>query len=143
MQIAGCDLPVRKNEFFHSNGLLNGMKLVHIINKRKAQRQARARAKTFGTPEKPRLSVFRSNRNLYIQLIDDTQGKTLASVSTKIFAGKDKKNKTEMSKLAGEAIAKKALELHIKNAVFNKGPYKYHGRVMAVCEGARAAGLTL
>jgi large subunit ribosomal protein L18 len=100
------------------------------------------RKKIAGTAQKPRLSVFRSNNALYIQLIDDVTGVTLASASTK---DKDisaqKVTKTEQSKLAGAALAQKAIGLGISAVVFDRGGYLYHGRVKAVAEGAREGGL--
>jgi large subunit ribosomal protein L18 len=102
----------------------------------------RIRKKVAGVAEKPRLSVFRSNNEMYIQLIDDVNGKTIAAASTKekdIVA--QKVNKTEKSKLAGAAVARKAAELGISDVVFDRGGYLYHGRVKAVAEGAREGGL--
>jgi large subunit ribosomal protein L18 len=102
----------------------------------------RIRKKISGTPTKPRLSVFRSNSDIYAQLIDDTNGATIASASSRqkdISA--QKAAKTEKSKLVGEAIAKKATELGIKDVVFDRSGYIYHGRVKAVAEGAREGGL--
>jgi large subunit ribosomal protein L18 len=95
-----------------------------------------------GTPEKPRLSVFRSNTEIYVQLIDDLNGQTLASASSRdkdILAQKG--NKVEKSKMVGEAIAKKSIELGIKNVFFDRGGYLYHGRVKSVADGAREGGL--
>jgi large subunit ribosomal protein L18 len=95
-----------------------------------------------GTAQKPRLSVFRSNADIYVQLIDDLNGQTLAAASSKekdIAAQKG--NKVEKSKLVGEAIAKKALELGIKTVTFDRGGYLYHGRVKSVADGAREGGL--
>ncbi|MFT3981095.1 MAG: 50S ribosomal protein L18 [Ferruginibacter sp.] len=102
----------------------------------------RIRKKVTGTSSKPRLSVFRSNTDIYAQLIDDNSGATIASASSKqkdISA--QKAPKSEKSKLVGEAIAKKATELGIKEVVFDRSGYIYHGRVKAVAEGAREAGL--
>jgi large subunit ribosomal protein L18 len=102
----------------------------------------RIRKKSNGTATKPRLSVFRSNSDIYAQLIDDLQGLTLASASSK---DKDiqaqKGTKTEMSKLVGATIARKATELGIQKCIFDRGGYLYHGRVRAVAEGAREGGL--
>jgi large subunit ribosomal protein L18 len=102
----------------------------------------RIRKKIAGTAEKPRLSVFRSNSDIYIQLIDDNSGKTLVSASTR---DKDiqaqKVTKGEKAKLAGAAAARKALELGITAVVFDRGGYLYHGRVKAVADGAREGGL--
>ena len=95
-----------------------------------------------GTPEKPRLSIFRSNTDVYAQLIDDLNGQTIASASSR---DKDIKaqsgNKVEKSKMVGEAIAKKSIDLGIKNVFFDRGGYLYHGRVKSVADGAREAGL--
>jgi large subunit ribosomal protein L18 len=103
----------------------------------------RIRKKINGSGTKPRLSVFRSNSDIYVQLIDDTQGKTLASASSR---DKDiqaqKANKTAMSKLVGSAIARKATELGIKECIFDRGGNLYHGRVKAVADGAREGGLS-
>jgi large subunit ribosomal protein L18 len=95
-----------------------------------------------GTAQKPRLSVFRSNADIYVQLIDDLNGQTLAAASSKekdIAAQQG--NKVEKSKLVGEAIARKALALGIKNVTFDRGGYLYHGRVKSVADGAREGGL--
>ena len=102
----------------------------------------RIRKKISGSAQKPRLSVFRSNRDIYVQLIDDVNGVTLASVSSRqadIVA--QKANKVETSKLVGSAIALKSGELGIKDVVFERSGYIYHGRVKAVAEGAREGGL--
>ncbi|MFA6097803.1 MAG: 50S ribosomal protein L18 [Candidatus Paceibacterota bacterium] len=109
--------------------------------KRKARirRHNRVRAKVAGTKEVPRLSVFRSNKGFFIQLIDDNEGKTLASVDSKEI--KEAKKKTDAAKEGGKLIAKKAIEKKITKAVFDRGGYKYHGRIKAVAEGAREGGL--
>lgn len=102
----------------------------------------RIRKKVSGVSAKPRLSVFRSNSDIYAQLINDDNGTTLASASSKdkdILA--QKVNKTEKSKLVGSAIARKAAELGLTTVVFDRGGYIYHGRVKAVAEGAREGGL--
>lgn len=112
-----------------------------ILNKIKSRRKQRVRAKIFGTADKPRLSIFKSNRYIYIQLIDDQIGKTIASVSDKSFENKnDKKN---FPVLLGESIAKQAIEKNIKSAVFDRGSYKYHGQIKTIAESARKAGLKL
>lgn len=102
----------------------------------------RIRKKISGSSAKPRLSVFRSNRDIYVQLIDDTNGITIASASSreKDIAAQ-KANKIEAGKLVGEAIAKKSQDLGIKNVIFDRSGYLYHGRVKAIAEGARAGGL--
>ena len=95
-----------------------------------------------GTSQKPRLSVFRSNNEIYVQLIDDRKGETIASASSKdkdILAQNG--TKTEKSKLVGAAIARKAAELGLKEVRFDRGGYLYHGRVKAVADGAREGGL--
>jgi large subunit ribosomal protein L18 len=102
----------------------------------------RVRKKIAGTAQRPRLSVFRSNTDIYVQLIDDDSAKTLASASSRdkdIAAQKG--SKSEKSKLVGGAIARKASELGLKDVVFDRGGYLYHGRVKAVADGAREGGL--
>ena len=102
----------------------------------------RIRAKIAGTAEKPRLSVFRSNRDIYVQLINDDNATTIASASSreKDIAAQ-KANKVEKSKLVGQAIARKAKELGIEAVVFDRGGNLYHGRVKAIADGAREGGL--
>ncbi len=100
------------------------------------------RRKISGTAQKPRLSVFRSNGDIYVQLIDDDASKTLASASSRdkdIVA--QKVPKVEKSKLVGAAIARKATALGLSAVIFDRGGYLYHGRVKAVAEGAREGGL--
>jgi len=108
------------------------------------RRHLRVRKKVFGTPERPRLCVFRSHKHIYAQVIDDTKGHTLAAASdlepglrTQV-AGKPKK---ERAALVGELVARRALEKGITKVVFDRGGYKYHGRVKALAEAARQAGL--
>ena len=100
------------------------------------------RKKISGTGEKPRLSVFRSNTDIYAQLIDDVAGKTLASASSRdkdIAAQKG--TKSDKSKLVGQVIARKAVELGLKKVVFDRSGYLYHGRVKNLADGAREQGL--
>jgi large subunit ribosomal protein L18 len=102
----------------------------------------RIRKKISGSATKPRLSVFRSNMEIYAQLVNDENGTTIAAASSKekdIAA--QKITKVEKSKLVGAAVARKASELGIKDVVFDRGGYIYHGRVKAVAEGAREGGL--
>jgi large subunit ribosomal protein L18 len=102
----------------------------------------RIRHKIAGTAEKPRLAVFRSNTDIYVQLIDDVAGKTLAAASSKdkdISAQKG--TKSEKSKLVGQAIGRKAKDLGFAKVVFDRGGNLYHGRVKNVADGAREAGL--
>jgi large subunit ribosomal protein L18 len=102
------------------------------------------RQKIGGVAAKPRLSIFRSNTDIYAQLIDDVSGATIASASTKDKDIKAQKgNKTEKSKLVGAALARKAVDLGVKEVVFDRGGYLYHGRVKSVADGAREGGLTL
>jgi large subunit ribosomal protein L18 len=102
----------------------------------------RIRKKVSGTASKPRLSVYRSNTDIYAQLIDDENGVTItAANSRQKDISAQKAPKIEKSKLVGSAIARKAVELGIKEVVFDRGGYIYHGRVKAVAEGAREEGL--
>ncbi|HUB61391.1 MAG TPA: 50S ribosomal protein L18 [Puia sp.] len=102
----------------------------------------RVRKKISGTTGRPRLSVFRSNSDIYVQLIDDTTGKTVASASSR---DKDiaalKGTKVEKSKMVGAAIARKASDLGLQDVTFDRSGYLYHGRVKAVADGAREGGL--
>lgn len=115
------------------------------MNNKSSARQKiryRIRKKVSGTSSLPRLSVFRSNADIYAQLIDDTNGVTIASASSRqkdITA--QKSPKIAKSKMVGEAIAKKAVELGMKKVVFDRSGYVYHGRVKAVADGAREGGL--
>ena len=102
----------------------------------------RIRRKISGIGTKPRLSVFRSNTDIYVQLINDDNGTTIAAASSRekdIVA--QKVNKVEKSKLVGAAVARKANDLGIKDVVFDRGGYLYHGRVKALADGAREGGL--
>lgn len=102
----------------------------------------RIRKRVAGTAQKPRMSVFRSNAEIYVQLIDDTNGVTLASASSrdKDIAAQ-KITRIEKSKLVGAALARKATELGVKEVVFDRGGNLYHGRVKSVADGAREGGL--
>jgi large subunit ribosomal protein L18 len=102
----------------------------------------RIRKKVNGNADKPRLSVFRSNMEIYAQIVNDENGTTITGASSKekdIAA--QKINKVEKSKLVGAALARKALDMGIKNVVFDRGGYIYHGRVKALADGAREGGL--
>ncbi len=112
-----------------------------IKNQIKERRRRRTRAKIFGTALRPRLSVFRALNHIYAQLIDDQAGKTL--VSAKDGEAKAGKTKIEKAETVGRLVGQKALAQGIKEAVFDKGAFKYHGRVKAVAEGARKAGLKI
>lgn len=104
-------------------------------------RHRRVRAVVSGTAERPRLNVFRSNTHIYVQLIDDTEGKTLASASSKEIKSKGKK--TDMATAVGKLAAEKALKAGIKEAVFDRGGYQFHGRIKNLADGAREAGLKI
>ena len=110
-------------------------------NKNNRQRiRGRIRRKISGTADCPRLSVFRSNKEIYAQLIDDVQGQTLLSASSKEDGGA-KGTKTERAKQVGKNVAEKAKAAGVKKVVFDRGGYLYHGRVKALAEGAREGGL--
>ena len=103
----------------------------------------RIRKKLDGTEQKPRLSIFRSNKNIFAQVIDDVNGKTLAAASSlsKEIAEKKDINKVEQAKLVGNLIAQKAIEKGVQTVVFDRGGYLYHGRVKNLAESAREGGL--
>ena len=108
------------------------------------RRHLRVRAKVKGTTSAPRLCVFRSLNHIYAQVVDDTRGHTLASASTlepEIKSVVDGKKKTAKSELVGSLVAKRALSQGIKQVAFDRGGYKYHGRVKALAEAARRDGL--
>lgn len=110
----------------------------------RTRRKERVRKKVLGTAERPRLSVFRSARHIYAQLIDDTEGRTLVAASTLTPSIKDKVKsvkKAEAAKLVGELIAKEAQAKGFKKVVFDRNGFLYHGRVAALSESAREAGL--
>ncbi|MDX9953825.1 MAG: 50S ribosomal protein L18 [Anaerolineae bacterium] len=116
------------------------------IDRRKARerRRAHVRRKVVGTPERPRLNVFRSLTHIYAQIIDDSLGHTLVAASTvdgdlrELIAGKAK---VEQAKLVGRILAERALQKGVTQVVFDRAGYKYHGRVKALAEAAREAGL--
>ena len=110
------------------------------LEKRKKIR-TRIRGKISGTAERPRLAVFRSNKEIYVQLINDANGTTLAAASTRDKDFNRSGNKTEQSKNVGLAIAKKAADKGLSIVVFDRGGFLYHGRIKAVAEGAREGGL--
>ncbi len=113
-------------------------------NSERQRRHERVRKKVSGTAEAPRLSVYRSLNHIYVQLIDDTKGVTLCSASTMekdVKAEIKDMTKTEAAKVVGKKAAEKALKKGVKNVVFDRGGYIYTGRVQAVADGAREAGL--
>ena len=105
----------------------------------RAKRHRRVRKKVVGTAERPRLAVYRSNRHIYAQVIDDFAGKTLAAASTLAVEGKGEP--TEQAKAVGQKLAEAAKAAGIKQVTFDRGGFMYHGRVQAVAEGAREGGL--
>lgn len=111
-------------------------------NVKRKVRATRVRKKITGTPERPRLNVFRSNKNIYAQIIDDVNGKTLVSAST-LEEGFEISNggNAEAAKVVGKAIAERAVKAGIENVVFDRAGYIYHGRVKELSEAAREAGL--
>ena len=113
-------------------------------NAKRLQRHKRVRRKVFGTPQRPRLCVFRSSNNIYAQIIDDTNRVTLVAASSLDEAVKGAVNHTgnkEAAKMVGEMVAKKAVEKGITEVVFDRCGYIYHGRIKELAEGAREAGL--
>ncbi|KXG44916.1 50S ribosomal protein L18 [Tepidibacillus decaturensis] len=122
------------------------MKLINKQDKNKIRkrRHLRIRKNIVGTAERPRLNVFRSSKNIYAQLIDDVTGTTLVSASTldKELSGEIKNGgNIEAAKLVGELVAKRAVEKGYVSVVFDRGGYLYHGRIKALAESAREAGL--
>ena len=115
------------------------MKERQIKIKRIQRRTSRVRSKILAKKILPRLTVFRSNKHIYAQVIDDEKGVTLASANEKEI--KNEGNKTLKANALGKVLAEKAKKKKIKNIVFDKGPYRYHGRVKALAEGAREGGL--
>ncbi|MEX1013783.1 MAG: 50S ribosomal protein L18 [Candidatus Paceibacterota bacterium] len=111
-----------------------------LNNKRFLRKNRTRKTVGKGTSEKPRLSVYRSNKYIHAQIIDDNSGKTLISASSK-EVNKEKGTKSEKASKLGKILAEKALKEDIKNVFFDRGEYRYHGRVKALAEGAREGGL--
>jgi large subunit ribosomal protein L18 len=109
-------------------------------SRRRTRRRTRIRGKVHGTPERPRLSVYRSNRGIFAQLVDDEAGRTLAAVS---WTEPELRTLNPMDKAtkAGELLAQRARDASLESCVFDRGGYRYHGRVKALAEGARTGGL--
>lgn len=122
-------------------GRKSGVKHTYSMKRTRQQSRKRihlrVRKKVNGTAERPRLNVFRSNKAIYCQIVDDLKGHTLAAASSTGLKG----NKTEQAAAVGKLIAEKALAAGIKNVVFDRGGYLYHGRVKALADGAREGGL--
>ena len=110
-------------------------------NEQRLKRHRRVRRKISGTAQRPRLNVFRSNKHIYAQLIDDVNGVTLASASTMNKGFEGNGGNKEAARKVGQAIAKAAAEKNIEEAVFDRGGYLYHGRVKELADGARESGL--
>lgn len=108
---------------------------------RKQRIKYRVRKTVFGTVEKPRLSVFKSNRQIYAQLIDDVAGHTLMAASSRQDKSAQNVTKIEQAKITGKSIAEKAAKANIKEVVFDRNGYLYHGRIKSLAEAAREAGL--
>ncbi|MFG6328510.1 MAG: 50S ribosomal protein L18 [Lachnospiraceae bacterium] len=110
----------------------------------RAKKHLKVRKRISGTPERPRMAVFRSNNHMYVQVIDDVAGHTLVSASTlqgEVKEGLEKTNNVDAAAKLGTVIAKRAVEKGIKTVVFDRGGYIYHGKVKALAEAAREAGL--
>jgi large subunit ribosomal protein L18 len=116
-----------------------------VLTKREARdrRHRRVRGKVAGTAERPRLVVFRSNRGIEAQLVDDTAGKTLAAASWLNLRKGFRGTKTEQAAAVGKLLAENAMKAGVKTAVFDRGGYLYHGRVKALAEAARGGGLKI
>ncbi len=116
------------------------MSIAHKANRRQKLRW-RIRTKVSGTGQKPRLSVFRSNKDIYAQLIDDATGNTLAAASSRQKDGSRAGNKTEQAVAVGKELAQRAKDAGVETCIFDRGGYLYHGRVKALADGAREGGL--
>lgn len=117
---------------------------MNSVTQARGRRHKRIRKKVFGTPERPRLSVYRSLNNIYAQIIDDSKGNTVVAVSSinkEFDSVKTHRGNLETAKKVGELIAKKAVSKGLKRVVFDRGGYLYHGSVKALADAAREAGL--
>ncbi|MBN18198.1 MAG: 50S ribosomal protein L18 [Chloroflexi bacterium] len=123
------------------------MVINNIRTKRRLMRHARVRKKVSGLSNKPRLSIFRAIKHVYVQVIDDSKGETLVSASSldpeivSKISSNGKNTKTHTAKLVGELLAQRAKKKKIKSVVFDRGGYKFHGRVKALAEAAREGGI--
>ncbi len=120
------------------------MTVVNRIKRAQLRRKYHTRKKVLGTPERPRLQVFRSNRHIYAQIIDDIAGATLVSASTRakgLREGVTRGGNKKAAEAVGEAVAKQALRVGIKCVCFDRNRYKFHGRVKALADAARKSGL--
>jgi len=109
--------------------------------KARLKKRVRIRKKVFGTAERPRLSVFKSTSHIYAQIVDDTVGRTLAAASTRGLEGIKSSNSKAAAVAVGQSIAKLAKDKKIENVVFDRGGYLYHGRIKALADAAREAGI--
>ncbi len=110
-------------------------------NDARARRHARVRKRVRGTPQRPRLAVYRSNRYIYAQVIDDIEGRTIASASSQESDLRSERLNVETASKVGEVLAPRAKEAGVESVVFDRGGYKFHGRVKALAEAARKEGL--
>lgn len=117
--------------------------MIKSRNKLRLERKKRIRAKIFGTAKKPRLSVFKSLKRIYAQVINDERGKTLVAASLKEISAKSKKNNTKNAEEVGKIIAQKCAKIKISEVIFDRSGYKYHGKIKALADGAREGGLKL
>jgi large subunit ribosomal protein L18 len=116
---------------------------MHDRQAARQRRHQRVRKKVRGTPERPRLAVFRSNKHIYAQVIDDVNGRTLASASTVEQGWTGGTATVEAAKKVGKALGERAKQAGIETVVLDRGGFRYHGRVAGIADGARDAGLTL
>ena len=121
------------------------MKKTKTPHAARIRRHRRVRRSLSGTPDRPRMAVFRSLTHIYVQVVDDSSGHTLVAASdlgADVRSQRDGKKKSQIAEKVGDAIARKAVEKGIKTVVFDRGGYKYHGRVKALAEAARKGGLS-
>lgn len=118
------------------------MRRVIEKNKRRSRRKTHIRKSIFGTAERPRMTVYRSNKKIYVQVIDDNQGKTLASVSNLEAEYRNLKNCVDTAAKLGTVIGERLKEKSIESVVYDRNGFKYHGIVKAIADGARKAGIT-
>jgi large subunit ribosomal protein L18 len=116
---------------------------MHDRQTARVRRHRRVRKKVRGTPDRPRLAVFRSNKHIYAQIIDDVNGRTLASASTVEKGWSGGTATVEAARLVGKAVGERAKQAGIETVVLDRGGFRYHGRVAGIADGARDAGLTL
>ena len=119
------------------------MKPIRLKNKQAKRRKLSTRRRLQSTPERPRLSVHRTSKHIYAQVIDDMSGRTLAGCGSTAFSGElEGKTKSELAAFVGQEIARRATEAGVKAVVFDRGSNKYHGRIKALADAAREGGLS-